>query len=55
MSRFREYIERSAPLFFDQAKKFWRSEYLYAEVLNAKRYGLGRLGIEVNLRYLDYR
>ena len=46
-TRFKDYLEKTTPLLFDQAKKFWRSEYLYAEVLNAKKYGLGRIGIEV--------
>jgi len=47
MSRFRDYLEKTTPLFVEQFSKFWRSEYLYLNVLNNKGSNLGRLGIEV--------
>ena len=50
MSRFREYLEKTTPLFVEQFSKFWRSEYLYLNVLNNKGSNLGRLGIEVRLQ-----
>ena len=49
MSRFKDYLEKTAPLVFEQCQKFWRSEYLYLNVLNHKGSDLGRLGIEVRL------
>jgi len=48
MSRFKEYLEKTAPVVAEQFQKFWRSEYLYLNVLNQKGTDLGRLGIEVN-------
>lgn len=50
MSRFREYLEKTTPLFVEQFSKFWRSEYLYLNVLNNKGSNLGRLGIEVRFQ-----
>jgi len=47
MSRFKDYLEKTAPLIAEQCQKLWRSEYLYLNVLNQKETDLGRLGIEV--------
>ena len=48
MSRIKNYLERTTPLLSEQLKKFWRSEYLYANVENTKGYSLGRIAIEVS-------
>jgi len=50
MSRFKDYLEKTAPVIAEQCQKFWRSEYLYLNVLNQKGTDLGRLGIELNSR-----